>query len=84
MTLVTKVKDKAGGLYGQAKAKYAASDTIQKAGLQAGKTAGQVASRLRDMTGKAASGQMAGKVRELPGKATAAVKDARARRLAHR
>jgi len=64
VSLVTKVRDTAGSVYGQAKARYAGSDTMQKAGRQAGQAAGQAA----------------GKVREISGKATSAVKNARPRR----
>ncbi len=75
MSLMTKVKGKAGDLVGQAKAKYSASDGMQKAGQQAGQTAGQVKGKLRDLTGKATSSDAADRVRDLTGKATAAVKD---------
>jgi hypothetical protein len=68
VNLVTKVRDRAGGLYGQAKAKYTASDTMQKAGQHAGQAAGTVASQ----------------VKGLAGKASGAVKDARAKRPAQR
>jgi hypothetical protein len=100
VSLVAKVRDTAGELYGQAKARYAASDTMQKAGHQAGQAAGRVTSRvrhlsgtaasgpmagkIRDLSGKAASGPMAGKIRDLSGKATAAMKDARAHKPEHR
>ena len=84
VSLVAKVRDAAGELYGHAKARYAASDTMQKASHQAGQAAGRVTSRVRDLSGKAASSPTAGKIRDLSGKATAAVRDARARRPEHR
>jgi hypothetical protein len=68
VNVVSKVRNSAGGLYEQAKAKYTASDKLQKAGHQAGRAAGQLASQLTDATGKA-SGR---------------VKAAKAARLAHR
>jgi hypothetical protein len=100
VSLVAKVRDAAGELYGHAKARYAASDTMQKASHQAGQAASRVTSRvrdlsgkaassptagkIRDLSGKAASSPTAGKIRDLSGKATAAVRDARARRPEHR
>jgi hypothetical protein len=84
VSLVAKVRNTAGGLYGQAKARYAASDTMRKAGEQASQAANRMTSRVRDLSGKAASGPMAGKIRDLSGKAAAAVKDAQARRPDHR
>jgi hypothetical protein len=82
--LVAKVRYTAGELYGQAKARYAASDTMQKAGQQAGHAVGRMTGRVRDLSGKAASGPMADKIRDLSGKAAAVVKDAQARRPDHR
>jgi hypothetical protein len=82
--LVAKVRYTAGELFGQAKARYAASDTMRKAGQQAGRAASRMTGRVRDLSGKAASGPMAGKIRDLSGKAAAAVKDAQARRPEHR
>ena len=82
--LVAKVRYMAGELFGQAKARYAASDTMRKAGEQAGQAASRMTGRVRDLSGKAASGPMAGKIRDLSGKAAAAVKDAQARRPEHR
>jgi hypothetical protein len=82
--LVAKVRYTAGELYGQAKARYAASATIRKAGRQAGQAADRITGRARDLSGKAASGPMAGKIRDLSGKAATAVKDAQARRPEHR
>ena len=79
MSVVAKVKDKAAGVYEQAKAKYADGNSRQRAGQQAG----QMTSRIRDLSGKAASSPLAGKLRDASGKATAAVKDARARRHPH-
>ena len=84
VSLVAKVRDTAGELYGHAKARYAASDTMQRASQQAGQAASRVTSRVRDLSSKAASGQAAGKIRDLSGKATAAVRDARARRPEHK
>ena len=78
MSVVAKVKDKAAGAYEQAKARYADSNARQRAGQQAS----QMTSRIRDLSGKAASSPLAGKLRDASGKATAAVKDARARRRA--
>ena len=78
MSVVAKVKDKAAGAYEQAKARYADSNARQRAGQQAS----HMTSRIRDLSGKAASSPLAGKVRDASGKATAAVKDARARRHA--
>jgi hypothetical protein len=69
VSLVAKVRDAAGELYGHAKARYAASDTLQKASRQAGQAAGRVTSRVRDLSGKAASSPTAGKIRDLSGKA---------------
>jgi len=95
VSVVAKVKDKAAGVYEQAKARYADSNARQRASQQAshmtsrirdlsGKaTSGQLAGKLRDASGKATSGQLAGKLRDASGKATAAVKDARARRHSH-
>ncbi len=71
MSLVTKVRDTAGSVYGQAKARYAGSDTMQKAGRQAGQAAGQAAGKIREISGKAAASQTAGKIREITGKAAA-------------
>jgi len=76
VSVVAKVKDKAAGVYGQAKARYADSNARQRAGEQAS----QMSSRIRDLSGKASSSPLAGKLRDASGKATAAVKDARARR----
>ena len=100
MSLVSKIRNTAGGMYGQAKAKYAASPAMQKAGQQAGHATSQVAGKLRDasgrassshtaaslrkMSGRAASAPVADRLRELPGKATAAVKDAQSRRPGNR
>jgi hypothetical protein len=70
VSLMMKVRDKAGGLVGQAKAKYTASGGVQKAGHQAGQAAGQVTGKIRDISGKAASGQTADRLRDLSGKAT--------------
>ncbi len=53
MDVVSKVRDSAGGLYEQAKAKYTGSDKLQKAGHQAGRAAGQLANHLTDAAGKA-------------------------------
>ena len=95
MSVVAKVKDKAAGVYEQAKVRYADSNARQRAGQQAsdmtsrlrdasGKaTSSRMAGKLRDASGKATSSRMAGKLRNASGKATAAVKDARARRHAH-
>lgn len=80
MSLVAKVKDTAGSLYGQAKAKYAESDALQKAGQQAGQAAGQAAGKLRGLSGKAGSGQLGDRLRAARDKATTTVKDARARK----
>ena len=82
--LVAKVRYTAGELYGQAKARYAASDSMRKASQQAGQVASRMTGRVRDLSGKAASGPMAGKIRDLSGKAAAAVKDAQARGPEHR
>jgi hypothetical protein len=79
VSVVAKVKDKAAGVYEQAKAKYADSNARQRAGQQASHMTG----RIRDASGKASSSQLAGKLRDASGKATAAVKDARARRRTH-
>jgi hypothetical protein len=82
--LVAQVRYTAGELYEQAKARYAASDTMRKAGQQAGQAASRTTRRVRDLSGKAASGPMADKIRDLSGKAAAVVKDAQARRPEHR
>jgi hypothetical protein len=79
VSVVAKVKDKAAGVYEQAKAKYADANARQRAGQQAS----QMTSRIRDLPGKASSSPLAGKLRDASGKATAAVKDARARRHPH-
>lgn len=79
VSVVAKVKDKAAGVYEQAKAKYADANARQRAGQQAS----QMTSRIRDLSGKASSSPLAGKLRDASGKATAAVKDARARRHPH-
>jgi len=84
VSLVAKVRDTASELYGHAKARYAASDAMQRAGQQAGQAAGRVSNRVRDLSGKAASTPMAAKIRDLSGKAAAAVRDARAHRPEHR
>jgi hypothetical protein len=68
VSLVAKVKDKAGGLYEQARAKYADNDTMQKAGeaaQKAGKQASEAASQATD------------RLKDLAAKTTSAVKDAR-------
>jgi hypothetical protein len=90
VSLVTKVRDTAGGLYQQAKAKYASSDAMQKAGQQAGqvrqkagKQAGQMAGQAREIAGKQA-GVLASKLKEYADRATTAAKDARAKGTAHR
>jgi hypothetical protein len=64
--LVAKVRDKATELYRQAKARYADSETMQKAGQQAGQAASRVTGRVRDVSGKAASSPMADKIRSSP------------------
>ena len=79
MSVVAKVRDKASGVYGQAKARYASSNARQRTGQQAS----QLTSRIRDLSGKANTSQLAAKLRDASGKATTAVKDARARRHAH-
>jgi hypothetical protein len=84
VSLVAKVRYTASELYGQAKARYAANDTMRKAGQQASQTASRMTSRVRDLSGKAASGPVGGKIRDLSGKAASAVKDAQARRPDHR
>ncbi|HTZ91265.1 MAG TPA: hypothetical protein VMB74_02610 [Streptosporangiaceae bacterium] len=76
---MAKVRDKASGVYGQAKARYASSNARQRTGQQAS----QLTSRIRDLSGKANTSQLAAKLRDASGKATTAVKDARARRHAH-
>ena len=70
MSLVTKVRETAGGLYGQARARYAASPSMQKAGQQAGHAASQLAGKIREASGKASSGQTAARIREMSGKAS--------------
>jgi hypothetical protein len=55
VSLVAKIKDTAGNLYGQGKAKYESSDAMQKAGKQAGQVAGQVTERVKDMATKTSS-----------------------------
>ncbi len=55
---------------GQARARYAASPSLQKAGQQAGQAASQLTGKLREASGKASSGQTAAKLREMSGKAT--------------
>jgi hypothetical protein len=50
-----KVRSRAGGLFDQAKAKYASSEAAQKASKQASQTAGQVVGRLKDLAGKTSS-----------------------------
>jgi hypothetical protein len=79
VSVVAKVKDKATGVYEQAKARYSGSNARQRAGQQAS----HMTSRIRDASGKASSSQLAGKLRDASGKASAAVKDARARRHTH-
>jgi len=74
VSLVAKVKNRAEGLYEQAKSKYADSESMQKAGKQAG----QAASQAGHATGKAAS-QVADRVKDLASKTSSAVKDARAK-----
>lgn len=90
MSLVAKVKDTAGDLYQQAKAKYSDNDAMQKAGKQAGHAAsqagqaaahaghaaGQMAGRLKDT-------QLAGRLKDLAGKTTSAVKSARPKGATH-
>ncbi len=68
VNLVSKLRDSAGGLYEQAKARFTASDTMQKAGYKTGWAGGQLASQLSDAAGKASG----------------AVRAARAARLAQR
>jgi uncharacterized protein YjbJ (UPF0337 family) len=75
VSVVAKVRDKAAGVYGQAKAKYGDSNAWQRAGhvtdrIRAKATSGQLAGKLRDASGKATSGQLAGKLRDASGKAT--------------
>ena len=95
MSVVAKVRDKASGVYGQAKARYASSNARQRTGQQASQltsrirdlsgkaNTSQLAAKLRDASGKANTSQLAAKLRDASGKATTAVKDARARRHAH-
>ena len=96
MSVVAKVRDKAAGVYEQAKTRYADSNARHRAGQQASQmtsrlrdlsgkaTSGQLAAKVRDASGKATSGQLAAKLRDASGKATSAVKDARGRRHVHR
>ncbi len=66
MSVVAKVRDKAAGAYAHAKARYADSNAMQRAGQQAS----HMTSRIRDLSGKARSSQAAGKLRDASGKAT--------------
>jgi hypothetical protein len=95
VSVVAKVKDKASGVYEQAKARYSDSNARQRAGQQASQmtsrirdlsgkaSASPLAAKLRDASGKASTSPLAAKLRDASGKATTAVKDARARRHAH-
>jgi uncharacterized protein YjbJ (UPF0337 family) len=66
VSVVAKVKDKALGVYEQAKARYADRNARQRAGQQAS----QMTGRIRDLSGKATSSPLAGKLRDASGKAT--------------
>jgi hypothetical protein len=78
VSVVAKVRDKAAGVYGQAKAKYGDSNAWQRAGhmtdrirdLSGKATSSPLAGKLRDASGKATSSQLAGKLRDASGKAT--------------
>jgi uncharacterized protein YjbJ (UPF0337 family) len=78
VSVVAKVRDKAAGVYEQAKAKYADSNAWQRAGhmtnrirdLSGKATSSPLAGKLRDASGKATSSQLASKVRDASGKAT--------------
>ena len=75
MSVVAKVRDKAAGVYGQAKAKYGDSNAWQRAGhmtnrIRAKATSSPLAGKLRDASGKASSSPLAGKLRDASGKAS--------------
>ena len=70
MSLVTKVRDTAGGLYEQAKVKYGDSDAMQRAGKQAS----QAASQAGDLAAQATD-----RLKDLAGKTSSAVKSARSK-----
>jgi hypothetical protein len=75
VSLVAKVKGRAGDVYQQAKTRYADSDAMQKAGKQAGEALTQASE---------AGKQLTGRLKDLAAKATAAVKDAQAKGASHR
>jgi hypothetical protein len=77
VSLVAKVKDTAGDMVNQARAKYSESDAMQKAGRQAGQAASQAGQAANQMAGKLRDTQLAGRLKELAGKTTSAVKGAR-------
>jgi hypothetical protein len=72
VSLVAKVKDKAGGLYEQARAKYADNDAMQKVGRQAGEAAQKAGKQASE-----AASQATDRLKDLAAKTTSAVKDAR-------
>jgi hypothetical protein len=90
VSVVAKVRGSAEGLYQQAKARYADSETMQRAGKRAGKRAGEAAAQARRAAGQGAgqAGQAAGhlkeRVKDLAGKTSSAVRDARSRAAAHK
>jgi uncharacterized protein YjbJ (UPF0337 family) len=72
VSVVAKVRDKAAGVYGQAKAKYGDSNAWQRAGHMTNRMrSSPLAGKLRDASGKATSSPLAGKLRDASGKATA-------------
>jgi hypothetical protein len=73
VSLVTRVRDTAGGLYQQARDKYSDSEAMQRATRQASEKAGQAAGRARDLAGKQAR-DLAGKSRSAAGRASTAVR----------
>jgi hypothetical protein len=75
VSLVAKIRGSAEGLYQQAKARYADSNAMQRAGKQAGDTAAQAGQ---------AAGQLTKRVKDLAGKTSSAVKDARSRAATHK
>jgi len=81
VSLVARVRHTADGLVSQARSRYAASDSMQKASRQAGQAAEQVSSRLIHLSGRAAASPAAGRLKDFSGKAASSPAAGRVRDL---
>jgi hypothetical protein len=79
VSLVARIRESADGLYRQAKAKYADSDGMQRAGKQAGQAARQASKQASKQ-----AGQVTDRVKDLAAKTSTAVRDARAKAATRR